>query len=253
MITVRDFKKSDEFNKLPASIRTNLFFNDAQDDLILWKVFPRIGLSNSLEEQPSIKENNNQLYTGFSSSYWDLLTMSMRGVVSCMNWHSGLIPRGLLGMMLDPYVGIVYLTDKSDTTYGLSFVKRAIVRLVELKDNKYALFIERCYFKTEKSTVGNYDNKSKSLDEEIALADLFKSYISKFTQIPVFCSYQRIERQRLNDHSYTHISMPSSEIKTRIYNTYNAAAFSDTGIGFNNTKDVYFEQPKSFFPITPLI
>lgn len=71
----------------------------------------------------------------FSSSgpdgVWDIATMSQRGIKTCQSWDEGQYKHCVIGSMIDPFVGIIYLTDgKSGPKYGCQMLKRCIVRYV---------------------------------------------------------------------------------------------------------------------------
>jgi hypothetical protein len=77
---------------------------------------------------------------------WDIATMSMRGVSSCQRWGNAKHRSKVIGTMLDPYAGVLYLTSNSNTKYGSKMIKRSVVRLIINKTTKKpALLIERVY------------------------------------------------------------------------------------------------------------
>lgn len=91
----------------------------------------------------------NKLKICFSSSsnkgYWDIATMSMRGISSCMRWGSSHAPT-LAGTIVDPYAGVIYITDGTTNKYGKTMLARAVVRLVVgNKGKKPALLLETVY------------------------------------------------------------------------------------------------------------
>jgi hypothetical protein len=74
---------------------------------------------------------------------WDIATMSQgRGIMSCMNWSSDRAT-SLLGSMVDPFAGIIYITDGSKTKNGYKMLYRSVVRLTE--GDKKTILIERIY------------------------------------------------------------------------------------------------------------
>ena len=80
-----------------------------------------------------------------SSSRWDLATMSMRGIKSCMNWDNHHREQ-LIGSMLDPACNIAYITDRADTEYGQKMIYRALLRTVRSRESqKYHILIDRLY------------------------------------------------------------------------------------------------------------
>ena len=70
--------------------------------------------------------------------------MSMRGIKSCMNWENG-NSHSLVGSLVDPYAGVIYITDNTDTKYGKSMIARSVVRFISNKKGKPALLIEQAY------------------------------------------------------------------------------------------------------------
>jgi phage FluMu protein gp41 len=64
----------------------------------------------------------------FSTDPWDIATMSMRGFSTCQSW-SGEYRQSVIGSMLDPYVGVIYLASKGKPTeYGTKMLFRSTVR-----------------------------------------------------------------------------------------------------------------------------
>lgn len=85
---------------------------------------------------------------------WDIATMSMRGISSCQSWD-GSYKRNLVGSMIDPCVGIIYIQDGTPTSKGSRMKRRALVRYVINKTtHKPALLIERIYPSNENNNYG---------------------------------------------------------------------------------------------------
>lgn len=100
---------------------------------------------------------------------WDIATMSMRGISSCQRWSAG-HRHCLIGSMIDPYTGVIYLS-QGKTKYGSKMKRRAVVRLVlHRKTRKPALMIERIY-------PHDYDHGTK----DIATRELFAKFLKKKT------------------------------------------------------------------------
>lgn len=123
-----------------------------------------------------IKEDKN-INICFSSDgqkgYWDIATMSMRGISSCMKWSkTGDHCRSLVGSIVDPYAGIIYLSNNKDTKYGKKMLARAVVRMVS-SNNKPTLFLEPVYPST-------YDDGR--------IATIFSSFLEQKTGMKVICS-----------------------------------------------------------------
>lgn len=105
-----------------------------------------------------------------NKGYWDIATMSMRKIKSCMTWGSD-NSIALIGSILDPYVGIIYITDGTHTNHGKSMIARSVVRFVVDRNGKPSIFLERVY--------------ADGLADDYA--DVFKSFIEERVDIPV-CS-----------------------------------------------------------------
>jgi len=87
---------------------------------------------------------------------WDIATMSMRGINSCQRWEN-LHATALIGSLVDPYAGIIYLTDQTHTSYGTNMVRRSVVRFVVNKKNRRpAIMLERIYPHDYNSGVSDY-------------------------------------------------------------------------------------------------
>lgn len=107
----------------------------------------------------------------FSTNPWDILTMSMRGIDSCMEWNSSHC-RCLIGSVLDPYVGVIYVTNEQKTAYGSHMNFRSVVRLVKQKNDpaiapKFRLFVE-----------GAYPNDLDD-DADRTVTEMFRSVLAK--------------------------------------------------------------------------
>lgn len=103
-----------------------------------------------------------------SDGMWDMATMSMRGISSCQSWN-GCYKRNLIGSIVDPCAGIIYLTNGVNTKKGSRMVRRALVRYVVNKaTRKPALLIEKIY-----------PQSTKNDDEVIAL---FTAFLKKQTK-----------------------------------------------------------------------
>lgn len=93
----------------------------------------------------------------FSTNPYDILTMSMRGIYSCMRFNSYHHIQ-LVGSILDPYVGVIYATNGNKTDYGTYMNYRSVVR-VALRNNKASLFVEGAYPKVQ-NNYGNVHNQN---------------------------------------------------------------------------------------------
>jgi hypothetical protein len=117
-----------------------------------------MGLKNYSRAIPAAKRKeldlpkNSRIY--FSSEgmqgAWDIATMSMRGIKSCMRWSHG-NALSLIGSIIDPCCGIVYVSDGKRTKYGSKMLIRSVVRLIVRDyDKKPSLFIEEQYAPIER-------------------------------------------------------------------------------------------------------
>jgi hypothetical protein len=109
-----------------------------------------------LESMPSFKEfsseniPNKKFQIVFSSDgvdgLWDIATMSMRGIKSCQSWD-GQYKKKLIGSIVDPFVGIIYLTSGTNINgLGSKMIRRSIVRLVAHSETKKPIIIvDRIY------------------------------------------------------------------------------------------------------------
>jgi hypothetical protein len=117
---------------------------------------------------------NKKLKVVFSTHPWDIATMSMRGISSCQAWGKRQSPC-LIGSIVDPNMGIVYLTDGvRHKNYGPRMIARAVVRLTmpNKKLNTKGAYV----------TVSVEENKKRS----IRLEDSYASFASGPTQSSVF-------------------------------------------------------------------
>lgn len=128
----------------------------------------------------------------FSSDPWDLLTMSMRGINSCMEWFST-NSTSLKGSILDPGCAMIYLTDGKASRSIQSFrgqvpclgprmLIRSIVRLIQVgKKKEPGLLLEQFYFHPDLK----FHTEGLILDW---IYTLFSRYIKQFTTLPVYLS-----------------------------------------------------------------
>lgn len=126
------------------------------------------------EELYTIKNINQELkknlHIVFSSDnlqgIWDIATMSMRGIQSCMRWESR-TKNSLIGSIVDPGCGIIYLTNNTKTKYGSKMLFRALVRLgINTKSNTPVIILDRLYstyYKTDRNYCSNLDKYIREL------------------------------------------------------------------------------------------
>ena len=137
-----------------------------------------IGLINRAypEQYSLIDLQKKNLRINFSSNgskgHWDIATMSMRGISSCQKWSNHTYATGLVGSMVDPYCGIIYISSDKELRYGSKMIRRSVVRLiVDERDNSKAIFIEKAYPNTRSSNLVDYITGS-----------VFAEYIAKKTK-----------------------------------------------------------------------
>jgi hypothetical protein len=103
---------------------------------------------------------------------WDLATMSMRGIKSCMRWEARQ-SRALVGSITDPCCGIIYLTNGAKTQYGSKMLFRALVRVVVDESKKPALILDRLYSSFYKNKPDEYNRL------DLQIRELFVNYLKK--------------------------------------------------------------------------
>jgi len=108
-----------------------------------------------------------------SSDPFDIATMSMRGIKSCMSWSNAHSIK-LEGSIVDPTAYVLYITDGANTNLGTRMLYRAVVRVVNkitaasattpssIETDNYSVYIDNLY-----TTTGNkihIRTKSKVLE-----------------------------------------------------------------------------------------
>lgn len=171
--------------KMPSDIVVNgeAIFRETQS---LFRVYNRLNeyLSDGhfskmtkLEEMYQFKtfstENvpNNKFKIVFSADgadgLWDIATMSMRGVKSCQSWD-GEYKHCTIGSVIDPYVGIIYLTSGAKfSDHGSRMMKRCIVRFViDSTTNKPYLLLDNMYPNFDENVYKQFAKFLKSKTED---------------------------------------------------------------------------------------
>lgn len=143
---------------------------------------PKLRIQNTTADH-LLASNKKNLKVVFSSDgnqgMWDIATMSQgRGITSCMSWNSD-NSTSLLGSMVDPFAGIIYITDGSKTKNGCKMLYRSVVRLAVSDSGKNHFVIENAY--------GNSIGNSK--DEETKVGQIFASFIKQVTKNKVKVIY----------------------------------------------------------------
>lgn len=233
---ISHIKQSASFKKLPDAIKNNVIFDQIKR---IRKPFPEIGLSNCIE-QCTDHQDKSITHIGFSSDkiigMWDIATMSMRGVSSCMHWdnqHS----RHLLGSLTDPFLGIIYTTDKSKTDYGFAFKKRALVRFIyDTTTKEYKLLLERTYVDTGNKDPHIYNNRDI---QPLLTFSLFKNFLSKKVNNKYkIISYKELPISRNFGENLAFIPEPDSLKYLKPCNW----SLSDCSIQYENLKDTFIQK-----------
>ena len=157
------------------------------------KVFERIGLPNC---ESAISKTRRIVFSADGNKgLWDIATMSMRGVRSCQRWGSW-HAKALVGSMIDPYCGIIYITNGNKYKLGEKMFKRALVRfVVNSKTGLPALMIEKVYPRVygdaypwwPQDQIDAHKKKEKSNKEAL---ELFKNFLKEKTnnKLPIITS-----------------------------------------------------------------
>lgn len=125
--------------------------------------FASLGPIENLEEFKTFSADNipNQNYKVVFSSdgvdgAWDIATMSMRGITSCQSWD-GDYRHCVIGSVIDPFVGIIYLTSGAEQKYGTKMMKRSLVRFVVNEETKKPyLIIDYMYPSLDARVLGQF-------------------------------------------------------------------------------------------------
>lgn len=215
---------SKSFERLPLFIKQNGIFNRISK---IEKPFPSMGLRNSLERCEE-DFDGKPAYIGFTSSgitgLWDLATMSMRGVCSCMHWNNT-HSYHLVGSVTDPFLGMVYITDNTRTPYGIAIRRRALVRVVYNRNTlETKLVIDRIYKDTGNTNPAVYDNKDPN---HSAVRALFKKFLESKLEGKYKVMYP--EDRYAEGHSYSYV-IPKSTSVDIIGPSYRSMV--DCGLGY---------------------
>lgn len=147
-------------------------------------------LTDNLMRIELLNRNLKKMQVVFCSqgekAYWDIATMSMRGIKSCQAWSKSQA-YALVGSILDPCAGLIYLTDGTNTKYGSKMLGRSVVRFISNKQttqlNKVSinqkptsLLLERAY--SSEPPPGGWYGGSFFLD-------LFQKILQQKTSLPI--------------------------------------------------------------------
>jgi hypothetical protein len=210
------------------------------------KIFPLIGLKNHKLALSKTKlahpfGKGHTLY--FSSTgtkgYWDIATMSMRGVNSCMNWEDYKEDDdcddnclALVGSLVDPYVAVIYVSDGSKTKYGKRIVARCVVRFVVDAKSKPHIFLEPLYRVW-------IDTSFNSPEFQNATNRLFVEYIKSRTRLPVVCA--GVDDRRSYGEAAAQYRMPLTKAHARLDG--DEYSYTDCGLPCVEANDTRFYNP----------
>lgn len=166
---------------------------------------------------------NKSIQVCFSSDgnkgYWDIATMSMRKIKSCMSWKSS-HARALIGSLADPYAGIIYITDGSDTKYGKTMLARAVVRFVVSTKNKPTILLEEIY---------------NNIKDDKNIKKIFLSFLQNKTNLPIIYALDDLSGYRI---PYSEATEAINEIDYE-YGDTETLSYRDSGIEYSKNKKFY--------------
>jgi hypothetical protein len=202
---------------------------------LLWKILGTpifiTDLAIDVLEFFRFKRDNKNLRVVFSSDgdagMWDISTMAMRGINSCQSWSAGR-RSNLIGSMIDPCCGIIYLTDNTVSYgYGTNMLHRAVVRYVVHKEHGPCLFLEKVYSRTPATEF-----------ELRAINLLFACMLYRKTGLPVVYDFCLVDPKTV----LAKIAIPESPI---VLETMNCASYRDSGIQYRGITKNFFKHSRS--------
>jgi hypothetical protein len=138
------FKEGERLFRVYNKLRDMLFkFHGYHQLAILeqmqpFKTFSSINVPSSQKYKICFSSDN-------IDGLWDIATMSMRGIVSCQKWGKPQ-SKQVIGSIVDPFTGIIYLTSGTNTKYGSKMIRRCVVKfVVDRKAKKPYIGLERMY------------------------------------------------------------------------------------------------------------
>jgi hypothetical protein len=152
------------YNKLNETLRDGHFLAMPKiEDFYQFKEF-------STKNVPALKYKVRFASDG-SEGAWDIATMSMRGINSCQTWGGGNSTH-IVGSIVDPFTGIIYLTSGGKfNEHGSKMIRRCVVRFVvdEKKKIPY-IALERMYPSMEKGALDAFtDFLKKKTDNKFEI------------------------------------------------------------------------------------
>jgi hypothetical protein len=150
---------------------------------------------------------------------WDIATMSMRGISSCQTWGGGNATH-VVGSMVDPFTGIIYLTSGAKHgQYGSKMLRRCVVRfIVNEKTKKQYIYLERMYPALDQGTKDTFikfiEQKTDKKYPVVYGPDVYGQSMMNGTYVPMA---NIIKNMQPADHPYRDSGMP---YKTDPLDTY---------------------------------
>jgi hypothetical protein len=145
------FKQGEEkaaFNKDQSGFK---IYNELEEILKKFDItIQKLDTINEFKDFSKVNVADKKYQIVFSATgedgFWDISTISMRGITSCQSWTAEQ-SKGLIGTLATKYAGVIYLT--SGTKFGNlgdKMLYRAIVRfIVSNKTNKPAIMLDKMY------------------------------------------------------------------------------------------------------------
>lgn len=186
-------------------------YNKINEMLIENKFAKLIRLEDTQEFKTFSSENvpNSKFKIAFSSDgdvgAWDIATMSMRGIKSCQSWD-GEYKHCVIGSVVDPFVGIIYLTSGNKfSVHGTRMIRRCIVRfVVDGSNNKPCILLDHMY-----------------PNNDTAIIKQFKKYVAARTSFDVYYA------PNLNKEQLASMYVPMNKTRKLLRET---SAYSDTQV-----------------------
>jgi hypothetical protein len=233
----------DEFTKIPTYTKQYFGLKEKYSELEVAKAVNKKLKKLKFDEEYFLSEKpsfisadkifltkNKNIKLCFSSDgpkgYWDIATMSMRGIRSCMQWKND-NSRTLIGSIADPYTGIIYMCDKTTN----QMLARAVVRfVVNEKNGRPYLFLEKIYMNAR------FDKCVKirdGEDRENVVLRLFKHFLVSKTRMDIASSEYDL-------------MIPLSEITDSILDF--GEEDSNNTLSYRDSELYYSYRPKYFDP-----
>lgn len=138
------------YNKLNETLRGGKFLAMSKfEDLQCFKTFSSVNIPGS---KHTIKFSSDG-----TEGFWDIATMSMRGISSCQSWGQGNATH-VVGSVVDPFTGIIYLTSGAKfNEHGSKMIRRCVVRFMVNEKTKIPFIcLEKMYPAGDNSTLNEF-------------------------------------------------------------------------------------------------